>query len=86
MTENKPTGETMSDGSPEMEMPEMEMGGIEAPVSSLNGAKVGQTVTLTIESIDDESGMAVLKPAGNNSNMNPEPSTISKAAALFDGE
>jgi len=83
MTPNMPTGETMSEGSAE-EMSE----GIQAPVSSLGGAKVGGTVSLKVESIDEESGMATLSPAAMKAspNVNPEQSTINKAAALYDEE
>lgn len=82
MQSNKPTGETMSEGSivpPEQEAPMPST--IEASIESLNGAAVGDTITLTIESIDDETGMATLVPAKSE----PKTGGIEQAASEFEG-
>lgn len=63
---------------------------IQVPVSALGGAKVGQTVELKVDSIDEESGMATLSPSGMEVE-SPEPketpeaeqSAIQGASELF---
>lgn len=78
MTPNKPTGETMSEGS---DMMEESSETISAPVAALAGAAVGDTVTFTVKSIDGDT--ATLYPVENEST-EPKGSAISQAAKLFD--
>ncbi len=73
----------MSEGS---DIPPAQSESIQVPVSALAGAQVGDTVSFVFESIDGDTATlsATSEDEGaEESNMNPEPSTISKAAALF---
>lgn len=56
---------------------------IEASVESLGGAKVGQKITLTVESIDEETGMATLVPSGPSTETT-KPSSIEEASNEFE--
>ena len=66
----------------EMESEEPMPATIEASVESLGGAKVGQKITLTVESIDEESGMATLVPS--SSATATKPSSIEEASDEFE--
>lgn len=54
------------------------------PTSALKGAKVGDTVSFKVASIDGDTAMLSYGDAGDKSNMNPNGSTVSQAAKLFD--
>ncbi len=55
---------------------------ITAPVSALGGAKVGDTVTLTVDSIDGDT--ATLSPAASEEDGEaPDGGAISEASKMF---
>ena len=56
---------------------------VEVPSSMLGGAKVGQTVELTVDSIDEKSGMATLSAGMGEQPENEGGSAIEGAANLF---
>lgn len=51
------------------------------PMDIAGAAKPGDTIRLTVVSVDD--GQVTVKAAAQNDNMKPERSTIKDAAALF---
>lgn len=58
-------------------------------IASIGGAKVGDTVSFVVDSIDEEAGTATLTPAGGGGEEMPESteppeSAMSKAAGLFE--
>lgn len=53
----------------------------QVPVSLLGGAGVGQTVELTVDSIDEASGMATLSAGGEA----PEPAETEPPSSAIDG-
>ncbi len=56
----------------------------EVPTSALKGAKVGDSVTFKVASIDGDTAMLSYGEAPSDVN-EPESSTISQAAKLFKG-
>lgn len=56
---------------------------IEAPLESIGGAKVGDTVSMKVESIDEQSGMATLVPAGQPQSQSQSGSSIERASEEF---
>ncbi|HUV12668.1 MAG TPA: hypothetical protein VMY18_03430 [Acidobacteriota bacterium] len=72
-------------------MPPEDMGGmgspagetVEVPSSMLGGAKVGQTVELTVDAIDEKTGMATLSAGMGEQPENEGGSAIEGAANLF---
>ncbi len=72
----------MSEGS---DMPEESSETISAPVSAIGGAGVGDTVTLTVQSIEGDT--ATLAPAESDESDESAPagSAISQASKMFNG-
>lgn len=58
---------------------------VEVPVSMIKGAKVGESIELTVDSIDEKSGMAILSASSEMPEAEaPESgSAIENAAELF---
>lgn len=56
---------------------------VKVPVAMLGGAKAGQTVTLSVDSIDDASGMATLSAGETPKEEGSDKGAIDSASDLF---